>query len=119
MTKLPASVGQCIRQLGESLRTARIRRRLSQKDLAALMQVSIGTVQRLERGDPGVSIGNIAMAFLCLSSLDKLAKVLEPSADEIGNAADRFRQPQRVRSSLIASKTAVQHPDDEDTPMSF
>lgn len=87
--------------LGSALRTARLRRRLSQKDMAEVMGVSLGTVQRIERGDPGVAIGNIAMAFLCLNCLDKLANVLDPTADEVGAAADSLRLPKRVRSTSV------------------
>lgn len=72
--------------------------------MASLMGVSIGTVQRIERGDPGVAIGSIAMEFLCLNSLDKLASVLDPSVDELGAAADSLRLPKRVRSATNESK---------------
>lgn len=99
--ELTPGVRRAVERFCSSLRTARLRRRLSQKDMARLMGVSLGTVQRIERGDPGVAIGNIAMAFLCLNSLDKLANVLEPTMDEIGIAADSFRLPQRVRSREI------------------
>ncbi|MCY4128897.1 MAG: helix-turn-helix transcriptional regulator [Gammaproteobacteria bacterium] len=95
---------RALARLGGSLRTARIRRRLSQKDMASLMGVSIGTVQRIERGDPGVAIGSIAMEFLCLNSLDKLASVLDPSVDELGAAADSLRLPKRVRSMTTDSE---------------
>ena len=110
MSTVPASVSRCVKRLGSSLRTARIRRRLSQKDLASLMQVSIGTVQRLEHGDIGVSIGNVAMAFMCLTSLDKLASVLDPTVDEIANAADSLRLPQRVRTKIKKNRVVDQEP---------
>ena len=107
MNQLSPGVARAVVRLGESLRTARIRRRLSQKDMATLMGVSIGTVQRIERGDPGVAIGNIAMSFLCLNCLDKLANVLDPTADELGAAADTLRLPQRVRSSTVERDQSV------------
>ncbi|MCY3858522.1 MAG: helix-turn-helix transcriptional regulator [Gammaproteobacteria bacterium] len=96
--KLTPGASRAVDRLCGSIRTARLRRRLSQQDMARLMGVSLGTVQRIERGDPGVAIGNIAMAFLCLNSLDKFERVLEPTTDEIGVAADSLRLPQRVRS---------------------
>ena len=89
------------------MRTARIRRRLSQKDLAMNMGVSIGTVQRIEAGDPGVSLGNIAMAFLVLNCLAKLQNVLSPSDDEIGATMDMVFMPQRVRSARVPKGTTV------------
>lgn len=99
--ELTPGVKRTVVRLGDSLRTARLRRRLSQRDMALVMGVSVGTVQRIEGGDPGVAIGNIAMAFLCLNCLDKLANVMDPTLDEIGTAAESLRLPQRVRSRPI------------------
>lgn len=110
MKHLTPGVGRAVKSLGSALRTARLRRRKSQKDMAMVMGVSLGTVQRIERGDPGVAIGNIAMAFLCLNCLDKLANVLDPTADEIGAAADSLRLPKRVRSTSIKRKSNDRDP---------
>lgn len=93
--------------MGDDVRTARIRRRLSQKDLAMNMGVSIGTVQRIETGDLGVSLGNIAMAFLVLDCLPKLEHVLTPTEDEIGATMDMVLMPQRVRSARRSKKTTI------------
>ena len=41
MSTVPASVSRCVKRLGSSLRTARIRRRLSQKDLASLLTSTV------------------------------------------------------------------------------
>ena len=98
MKKYSRSITRAVARIGDDVRTARIRRRLSQKDLAMNMGVSIGTVQRIEAGDTGVSLGNIAVAFLALNCLSKLENVLAPSADEIGATMDRVHLPQRVRS---------------------
>ena len=68
------------------------------------MGVSIGTVQRIEAGDPGVSLGNIAMAFLVLNCLVKLQNVLTPTTDEIGATMDRINLPKRVRSTYRSPK---------------
>ena len=50
------AVRRHLRTLGEDLRTARRKRRITQADLAIRMGVAVSTVQRLEAGDPGVSI---------------------------------------------------------------
>lgn len=93
------AVSRAVARIGSALKTARLRRRLSQKDMATKMGVSLGTVQRMERGDPGVAIGNIAMAFLCINCLEKLESVLDPSLDEIGAAMDSVYLPKRARST--------------------
>ena len=94
---LSLNVRRVIRSLGSDIRTARLRRRFAQKDLASLMGVSIGTVRRIEAGDPGISIGNLAMALLCLGCLDNIESLLVDSNDEIGLFVDRQNLPQRIR----------------------
>lgn len=82
------------------------------------MGVAIGTVQRIEAGDPGVSLGNIAMAFLALNCLPKLEQVLAPSGDEIGATMDMVLMPQRVRSAK-RPKNATVSPISEVEVISF
>ena len=113
------STSRAIARIGDDVRTARIRRRLTQKDLAMNMGVSIGTVQRIEAGDPGVSLGNIAMAFLALNCLSKLENVLAPSDDEIGATMDRVLLPQRVRSSKRCPVNFYRPPSSESGVIAF
>lgn len=118
MKQLTPGVTRAVARLGSALRTARIRRRMSQKDVAEVMGISVGTLQRIERGDPGVAIGNIAMAFLCMNCLDKLANVLDPTADELGAVADSLRLPQRVKASRFKQKTVSRESSGAE-PISF
>ncbi|MCY3883629.1 MAG: helix-turn-helix transcriptional regulator [Gammaproteobacteria bacterium] len=106
MKPVTPAVSRATARIGSALRTARLRRRLSQKDMAMKMGVSLGTVQRMERGDPGVAIGNIAMAFLCINCLQKLENVLNSSLDEIGAAMDAVYLPNRARSTIHKNQTA-------------
>ncbi len=108
--QLPPRVVRTLAHLGESMRIARLRRRISQKDLAELMGVSVGTVQRVENGDPGVGVGVLAMAFLCLGDLENLSRAMDPSADVVGAAADMHRLPQRVRSRRVPDTVSAQNP---------
>lgn len=86
-----------LRNLGEDLRTARRRRRIAQADLAGRMGVSVGTVKRMEAGDPGVAIGTIAMCLLALGKIERLSGLLPEEADDIGLMVDRQSLPQRIR----------------------
>ena len=92
----PAVRGR-LRSLGEDLRTARRKRRITQADLAARMGVAVTTVQRMEAGDPGVGIGVIAMALLAFGKVERLSDVLPEENDDIGLWIDRESLPQRVR----------------------
>lgn len=116
--KLPR-VARALKRVGSDLRTARIRRRISQKDLALLMGVSIGTVQRMEQGDAGVAIGHIATACSCMNCLDKFASLLDPTVDELGMVADSFRLPQRVRSTLQQQDQDEANPSADFDPIAF
>ena len=55
-----------LRNLGRGIQLARRRRRIRQRDLAARMGVSVSTLRALEAGEPGVSMGSLAMALLSL-----------------------------------------------------
>jgi DNA-binding transcriptional regulator YiaG len=50
--------------LGRDIATARRRSRILQRLLAERMMVSLDTVQRLERGDPGIGLGVVVTAPL-------------------------------------------------------
>ena len=91
------AVRRVLRTLGEDMRTARRRRRITQADLAARMGVSVGTVKRLEAGDPGLAIGSLAMALLGFGKLERLSDLLPEHADDVGFMLDRENLPQRVR----------------------
>lgn len=91
------AVRRVLRTLGEDMRTARRRRRITQADLATRMGVSVGTVKRLEAGDSGLAIGSLAMAMLAFGKLDRLLEVLPEHSDDIGFMLDRENLPQRVR----------------------
>ena len=54
---LPLGLQKGFKQFGEHIVIARKRRRMSRKDLAARMYVSLDTLQRIERGDPTVGAG--------------------------------------------------------------
>lgn len=81
---LPLSVTDLIQRIGRDLRTTRLRRGMSQEDLAKRMFVSRQTLQRIERGDPSVSIGVILSCAFCLDRLDELKDILSTQNDKFG-----------------------------------
>lgn len=81
--------------LGERLRLARMRRRMSLAELAKRVGVARGTLTRLERGDLTVSLGLLARVLTILGleeDLDLLAR-----DDELGQRLQdvRMRRPRR------------------------
>jgi transcriptional regulator with XRE-family HTH domain len=95
---LPAAADQTLRALGRDISIARKRRRMPQRVLAERMMVNVETVQRLENGDPGVSIGIIATALWALGMLRRLEKLVSPESDAIGQAEEIRRLPRTVHS---------------------
>ena len=95
--KLTPKAKAAISCLGQDVKIARKKRRISQRDFAAKMGVSLSTVQRLESGDPGISVGVLAMAFIALGNLHRFTEVLDVASDDIGLVRDLSELPQRIR----------------------
>ena len=72
------------------------------------MGVSVGTVKRLEAGDPGVGLGSLAMALLAFGDIDRLANLISEESDDIGLILDRTNLPKRIRRRTVGAK---QSPD--------
>jgi transcriptional regulator with XRE-family HTH domain len=93
----PRPVVEALRQLGAAIRTARIRRRKTAKDLAHRLEVSLPTLRKLEAGDPGVSLATFVTALWLLDLLGGLRAALDPANDRLGITLDLARMPKRVR----------------------
>jgi transcriptional regulator with XRE-family HTH domain len=97
MKALPVPAGKAIERLARDVATARRRRRIPQRLLAERMMVSLDTLQRLERGDAGVSLGVLATALWALGLIDRLAALASPDHDTVGKGEELRRLPQRAR----------------------
>jgi len=100
---LPATIRKAISLLGQDIATARTRRRIPQRLLAQRMMVSLDTLQRLEKGDPGVSFGVVASALWALGMNEQLGALAAPSQDKVGTTEELARLPRRVRRSKPTS----------------
>jgi transcriptional regulator with XRE-family HTH domain len=78
---LPPVAAQALKALGEDLAIARTRRRESQRVWAKRLGVSIPTLIRMERGDPGVGAGIYATALWLIGRSSALADLAEPALD--------------------------------------
>ena len=94
---LPPAAAGALRRLGADLATARKRRRQSLRDWAARIAVSVPTLMRMEKGDPGVSMGVYATALWMIGRHEALASAADPKEDlgalelEIRAAGERHR----------------------------
>jgi transcriptional regulator with XRE-family HTH domain len=79
---LPPAATQALRALGENLAIARVRRRESQRAWAKRLGVSVPTLIRLERGDPGVGAGIYAAALWLMGRVSALPELAAPGEDK-------------------------------------
>lgn len=93
---LPLPVIPALRTLGAGLRDARRRRRIPMALMAARAMLSRTTLHRIERGDPGVSIGNYARVLFVLGLERGLRDLADPGQDVVGLDLEAERLPQRI-----------------------
>ena len=76
----PATLG-ALQKLGADLAVSRLRRKESLRTWAKRLGVSLSTLQRLEAGDPAVSIGVVATAVWLISRDGELGNLASPEHD--------------------------------------
>jgi hypothetical protein len=59
--------------------------------------ISRTTLARVERGDPGVSMGIYATVLFVLGMAERIGDLADPRTDVVGLALEDERLPQRVR----------------------
>lgn len=79
--QLPPSTEASIERLGADLAVARLRRKESLQSWARRMGVSVGTLLRLEAGDPSVGIGIVATALWLIQRDGALGGLASPEQD--------------------------------------
>jgi transcriptional regulator with XRE-family HTH domain len=95
--QLPRDVLKILDELGQRVRIARIRRRLSTEDLAQACGIGRRTLYRIENGDPGISLGTFLSVLWKLALLDSIRGVADPDTDDHGKILEAATRPQRVR----------------------
>ena len=101
---------ELLQKLGSDLQSVRKLQRLRLADLAAHAGCSVGTLRRLEAGDPGVSIGVLASVLAQLHHAEALAAM---ATDVRGVAARQAAPlPRRIRPR----RADTQWPDDDKSP---
>ncbi len=76
----PATLG-ALQKLGKDLAVSRLRRKESLRTWAKRLGVSLSTLQRLEAGDPAVSIGVVASALWLINRDGELGNLAAPEHD--------------------------------------
>jgi transcriptional regulator with XRE-family HTH domain len=98
-TRLPIPVTRALRKLGHDIRDARRRRRIPVAILAQRASISRTTLNKLEKGDAGVSLGSYATVLFALGMVDRLADLADPRNDPVGLQLEEEQLPERIRLS--------------------
>jgi transcriptional regulator with XRE-family HTH domain len=77
-------VSELAHELGQRIRTARIRRKIKQHDLAARTGLSRSSIQALERGELSVSLGIVLKVLWNLGLANEIALIADPGLDRDG-----------------------------------
>ena len=65
--------------------------------LAERASISRTTLDKVEKGDPGVSLGTSATVLFVLGLADRLGSLADAKTDATGLALEEERLPQRIR----------------------
>lgn len=96
---LPLPARRALRKLGAEIRDARRRRRIPTALMAQRAMISRPTLVRVEKGDPGVSLGIYATVLFVLGLVDRLGDVADPAEDETGRLLEEEHLPERIHLS--------------------
>ncbi len=94
---VPIPVSRALRKLGHDIRDARRRRRIPVAILAERASVSRTTLNKVEKGAPGVSLGIYATVLFVLGMIDRLADIADPRHDSVGLELEEENLPERIR----------------------
>ena len=88
---------EILNQMGEQIRLARLRRRLSAELVAERAGLSRVTLSNIEKGSPSVAIGSYAAVLHALNGMDK-DLLLVAKDDELGRKLQDLELPTRRRA---------------------
>jgi len=95
---LPRAARYALVKLGEDIAVARKKRRISTVSMSERAFISRGTLYKVEKGDPSVSMGIYATVLSLLGLADGLAKVADRRDDTLGLDLEEDRLPRKIVS---------------------
>lgn len=93
----PIPVKRVLKEWGQDIRNARLRRRIQTAILAERCSISRTTLVKVEQGLPGVTLGLFATVLFSLGLLSKFSSVIDAREDEVGLALQEESLPKRIR----------------------
>jgi DNA-binding XRE family transcriptional regulator len=93
---LPLPVARALRKLGHDIKDARRRRRIPAEIAAQRASISRTTLVKIEKGEPGVAIGNYATVLFMLGMTQRLSDLADAKTDSVGLQLEEEHLPQRI-----------------------
>ena len=109
---LPVPVIRALRKLGQDIRDARRRRRIPAAILAERASISRMTLNKIEKGDAGVYIGNYAAVLFALGLVNRVADLADPTHDTVGRELEEEHLPERIRVTGAEENRSLPRKDD-------
>jgi len=94
---VPYSVQRELKKLGEDIRKARIRRKLTMKELAGRAFISEQTLSSVQKGKASVAMGIYARILALLGITGRIGMLADFSVDPISQDIEAASLPKRVR----------------------
>ena len=94
---LPRAARQSLIKLGEDIAVARKKRRISTVSMAERAFISRGTLYKVEKGDPSVSMGIYAKVLSILGLIEGLGNLADRGTDTLGLDIDEDRLPKKIQ----------------------
>lgn len=100
---LPLPVRHALTKVGADLRDARRRRRIPTATMAERALISRTTLSKVEKGDPGVSLGIYATVLFVLGLEGRVAELADARHDAVGLDLEAEALPKRIRARRTPS----------------
>lgn len=96
---LPIPVKRALGKLGQDIKDARRRRRISTQMMADRAFISRTTLNKVEKGDASVAMGIYATVLFILGLSGRLNDLADFQFDNVGRTLEEERLPKRIRQS--------------------
>jgi hypothetical protein len=100
---LPLPVRRALRKLGADISAARRRRAIASALLSERAFINRKSLARVERGDPGVSMGIYASVLFALGMAERLGDIADIAHDPLGRTLADEQLPKRIRRSPLVA----------------
>lgn len=94
---LPRAALKALTKLGEDIALARKKRHISTVSMAERAFISRGTLYKLEKGDPSVSMGIYATVLSILGLIEGLGDLADRRIDTLGLDIEEDRLPRTIQ----------------------